>query len=223
MAGTGPYRRTRTRSGLTMRIAIITDAWHPQVDGVVRTLETTARYLGEAGHEVAVITPQDFRTFPCPTYPEIRLALWPRKGLEQRLNAFEPGAIHIATEGPLGHAAHSWCQARKKHFTTSFHTQFPEYVRLRAPIPIAWTYAYLRRFHGAAVCTMVPTESQRQRLVARNFDNLAVRPRGMDITIFNPEDPHDYDLPPPRSTWAASRSRKTSTRFFDSNCPGHRS
>ncbi|MCP5201729.1 MAG: glycosyltransferase family 1 protein [Gammaproteobacteria bacterium] len=180
-----------------MRIAIVTDAWHPQVNGVVRTLSTTAEYLGRAGHEVLVITPGDFRTVPCPTYPEIRLALWPGRGVASRLEAFAPDAVHVATEGPLGMAARAWCRRRGRGFTTSFHTQFPEYIRLRAPLPLDWSYAWLRRFHAAAERTLVPTPSQRQRLVERGFANLCLWSRGVDTTVFNPADPVHYALPRP--------------------------
>ncbi|MEQ8659819.1 MAG: glycosyltransferase family 1 protein [Gammaproteobacteria bacterium] len=175
-----------------MRIAIVTDAWHPQVNGVVRTLETTGRYLERAGFRVCFVTPADFRTVPCPTYPEIRLALWPRRGVAARLREFDPDAVHIATEGPLGHAARAWCLAAGRHFTTSFHTQFPEYVRLRVPLPLGLSYAWLRRFHAAAARTLVPTASQRERLLGRGFDNLHVWQRGVDTSVFHPGDAVDY-------------------------------
>ncbi|MEQ8232900.1 MAG: glycosyltransferase family 1 protein [Gammaproteobacteria bacterium] len=181
-----------------MRIAIVTDAWHPQVNGVVRTLETTGRYLERAGYTVRFITPAEFRTVPCPTYPEIRLALWARGGVAARLAEFDPDAVHIATEGPLGHAARAWCRAGGRRFTTSFHTQFPEYIRLRAPVPLALSYAWLRRFHAAAERTLVPTPSQRERLAARGFDHLRIWQRGVDTSVFHPGDPVDYaGLPRP--------------------------
>ena len=180
-----------------MKIAIVTDAWHPQVNGVVRTLDTTGQHLRHLGHEVLFVSPEDFRTVPCPTYPQIRLAVFPRTGVGRRLSAFAPDAIHIATEGPLGHAAHHYCRKRKLPFTTSFHTQFPEYVRLRAPIPTAWSYAYLRRFHSKAARTFVPTESQHNLLQRWGFQNLRIWSRGVDSKVFNPEDPVDYGLPKP--------------------------
>jgi glycosyltransferase involved in cell wall biosynthesis len=180
-----------------MRIALVTDAWQPQVNGVVRTLNTTLHYLSLAGHTVKAISPLDFRTIPCPTYPSIRLALFPGRRLRKMLEAFKPDAIHIATEGPLGQAARRYCVSRNLPFTTSFHTQFPEYIRLRIPIPVAWTYALLRRFHSAAVRTMVPTPTQRDKLVGWGFQNLRLWSRGVDVEVFNPDDPVVYDLPRP--------------------------
>lgn len=178
------------------RIAIVTDAWAPQVNGVVRTLATTGAELERRGHTVRFVTPAEFRTVPCPTYPEIRLALWPGRGVAEVLDSFAPHHVHIATEGPLGHAAQRYCRRRGYPFTTSFHTQFPEYIRLRAPLPVAWSYAYLRRFHGLARATLVPTPSQRERLLARRFEHLHIWPRGVDTAIFHPGDA--VSLPWPR-------------------------
>lgn len=169
-----------------MKIALVTDAWQPQVNGVVRTYENTTRQLEELGHQVTAIVPPDFYTIPCPTYPSIRLAVHPGPKLRRRLDTLKPDAIHIATEGPLGHAARRYCLRRGLRFTTSFHTQFPEYIRLRIPVPLGWTYGYLRRFHGPARRTLVPTESQRQRLVARGFSNVVLWSRGVDTEVFKP-------------------------------------
>ncbi len=180
-----------------MRIALVTDAWEPQVNGVVRTLNTTVQHLSLAGHVVRAITPLDFRTIPCPTYPSIRLALFPGRGVARLVEAFKPDAIHIATEGPLGLAARRYCVRRKLPFTTAFHTQFPEYIRMRVPIPVAWTYALLRRFHAKAERTMVPTPTQRDKLLAWGFRNLRLWSRGVDVEIFNASDPVRYDLPGP--------------------------
>ncbi|MSQ67243.1 MAG: glycosyltransferase family 1 protein [Gammaproteobacteria bacterium] len=177
-----------------MRIALVTDAWQPQVNGVVRTLQTTLGHLAAMGHMVQAITPLDFNPIACPTYPSIRLALRPGRGVAKRLAAFQPDAIHIATEGPLGHAARRYCLRQRRPFTTSFHTQFPEYIRLRVPIPLRWTYAYLRWFHGAAVRTLVPTPTQRDHLLARGFQNLRVWSRGVDLALFKPADPVDYKI-----------------------------
>src|SRR5215475_658774 len=169
-----------------MRIAIVTDAWHPQINGVVRTLGQTAVHLKDLGHDVLFITPQDFRTYPCPTYPSIRLALFPKRGVRLKLQRFRPHAIHIATEGPIGHAARALCHRTSVPFTTSYHTQFPEYVRARFPVPINWSYAYLRRYHSHAARTMIATRSMQQRLEERGFRNLAIWARGVDANLFQP-------------------------------------
>src|SRR5262245_13458035 len=142
-----------------MRIAIVTDAWHPQVNGVANTLATTAKTARELGHEVQIVEPTLFRTLPCPTYPEIRLAWRPYRGVATLLTQHAPDAIHIATEGPLGWAARRWCLRQRLPFTTSYHTQFPEYLRARAPVPLDLSYALMRRFHGSAARTMVATMS----------------------------------------------------------------
>lgn len=171
-----------------MRIAIVTDAWRPQVNGVVTTLTKTGEALAAMGHEVQFVTPQSFRTMACPTYPEIRLSLLPGRQVRRLLDAFEPHAVHIATEGPLGLAARRYCRRRGLAFTTSYHTQFPQYVRLRLPIPIAWCYAYLRWFHCAAARTLVPTEHQREELARWGFTNLVIWSRGVDTELFRPRD-----------------------------------
>ena len=129
-------RRGRPGSG-RMRLALVTDAWLPQVNGVVRTLGNTIREIEAAGHEVTVISPAEFRTIPCPTYPEIRLALFAGRAVRRRLDALDPDAVHVSTEGPLGLAARNWCLRHGRPFTTAYHTQFPEYVRARAPIPLS--------------------------------------------------------------------------------------
>ena len=195
-----------------MRIAIITDAWHPQVNGVVRTLEHTGKQLEAFGHQVLFITPQDFSTYPCPTYPDIRLALFPRKGVRRKLTAFLPNAIHIATEGPLGHAARKLCRQLALPFTTSFHTQFPEYIRARVPVPLSWSYRYLRAYHRRAVRTFVPTPSMQERLQTQGFQQVYVWSRGVDTNLFpSPtkiipiESPADY---------AVSRPRRQSKRIL---------
>jgi glycosyltransferase involved in cell wall biosynthesis len=169
-----------------MKIAIVTDAWSPQVNGVVTTLRRTAAALEALGHDVRVFSPDGHRTIPCPTYPEIRLALWPGKRLAAELDAFAPDAIHAATEGPLGMAAARYCAARALAFTTSYHTQFPQYVRKRVPIPERLTYEWLRRHHSQARRTLVATEQQRRDLVAHGFRNVALWSRGVDAELFHP-------------------------------------
>jgi glycosyltransferase involved in cell wall biosynthesis len=179
-----------------MKIAIVTDAWQPQINGVVRTLGHTAEQLGELGHKVRFITPQDFVTYPCPTYPSIRLAVFPKRGVRRSLQEFRPQAIHIATEGPIGHGARALCRGMSLPFTTSYHTQFPEYVRARFPLPISWSYAYLRWYHSRAARTMVATRSMQQRLEERGFRNLSIWARGVDTNLFQPG-PKSF-LPGPR-------------------------
>jgi glycosyltransferase involved in cell wall biosynthesis len=180
-----------------MRIMIVTDAWFPQTNGVVRTLAQTSEWLGRFGHEVRMLTPQDFRSIACPTYPEIRLSLLPRKLVEKSIENFSPQALHIATEGPLGLAARRYCLRRRLRFTTSYHTQFPQYLRARFPIPIAFSYWALHRFHGAAVRCMVSTPSLRNELQARGFKNLAAWRRGVDTDLFKPGMKNYLSLPRP--------------------------
>jgi len=169
-----------------VKIIIVTDAWKPQVNGVVRTLETTAAQLTAMGHTVELITPGDFRSIPCPTYPEIRLAVTRWSTVAERIEAFSPDAIHIATEGPLGWAARRYCLKHKFPFTTAFHTRFPEYVHARIRLPLSWSYAVVRRFHAPAARTMVATASLEDDLRARGFDHLARWGRGVDIEMFKP-------------------------------------
>jgi glycosyltransferase involved in cell wall biosynthesis len=169
-----------------MKIAIVTDAWHPQINGVVRTLGHTGQHLQQLGHEVLFIAPENFLTYPCPTYPSIRLAVFPKKGVRRMLQEFQPQSIHIATEGPLGHAVRALCLERSISFTTSYHTQFPEYIRARFPVPIKWSYAYLRRYHGRAARTMVATKSMQRLLRERGFQKLEIWARGVDTTVFQP-------------------------------------
>ena len=168
------------------RIAIITDAWHPQINGVVTTLSQTVRQLQKFGCQVLVMTPQQFRSFPCPTYPEIRLALTNSRGVARPLVSFRPNAVHIATEGPLGWAARKICLRNNFAFTTSYHTRFPEYVRLRCPVPLFASYSVIRRFHSKAVRTMVATSGLRTELEQRGFKNLTTWSRGVDTQLFRP-------------------------------------
>jgi glycosyltransferase involved in cell wall biosynthesis len=180
-----------------MRIMIVTDAWFPQTNGVVRTLSQTAEWLRRFGHQVRMLTPQDFRSIACPTYPEIRLSLLPRKIVARSIAEFSPQALHIATEGPLGLAARRYCRRHQMRFTTSYHTQFPQYLRARFPIPVGFSYWALHRFHGAAVRCMVSTRSLRNELQSRGFGNLATWQRGVDTDVFKPGPKDFLDLPRP--------------------------
>ena len=140
-----------------MRIVIVTDAWHPQVNGVVRTLTRTREELTKLGHEVHVLSPDLFHNLPCPTYPEIRLAVLPARKLTKIIEALQPSAIHISTEGPLGQAARRFCKKRGLPFTTAYHTRFPEYIEARFSVPVSWSYTALRRFHVLSDGVMVAT------------------------------------------------------------------
>lgn len=171
-----------------MNIVLVTDAWYPQINGVVRTLKHTSDELVRLGHTVQVIGPGEFRTVPCPTYPEIRLSLFPGRRLRAILDAARPDALHIATEGPLGLAARAWCLKHRFPFTTSFHTQFPEYVWLRTRIPLALSYRLMRWFHGPAQTVMVATPTLHQRLTDWGFHRLGMWSRGVDTGLFRPRD-----------------------------------
>jgi len=169
-----------------VRIAIVTDAWAPQTNGVVTTLTATVRCLREMGHEVTLITPEGLPTVPCPTYPEIRLALFQGRRVQRILEETAPEALHIATEGPLGWAARRAARRLGLRFTTSYHTQFPDYISARLPIPKSVVYAYLHCFHSAASCTMVGTWDVRKDLRRRGFRRLAQWTRGVDTDLFQP-------------------------------------
>ena len=174
-----------------MRLLVASDAWHPQVNGVVRSLEQMVLRAAAHGFTTAMLSASDFRSLPLPGYPEIRLALPRRERLAALWDAARPSHVHIATEGPVGLAARRRCLARGVPFTTSYHTRFPEYLAARAPVPEAWSYAYLRRFHGAARGTMVSTPSLEADLAARGFANLMRWTRGVDTALFRPAGPDD--------------------------------
>ena len=171
---------------LPMRILIVSDAWHPQVNGVVRTLSMVAQELGAQGHRVEVIGPDRFRTVALPTYASIRVALAPGRRLAAMIDAFQPHALHVATEGPLGLAARRWALRRGMAFTTSFHTRFPEYLHARTRTPLGLSYAWLRRFHNAGAAMMVATASLRRELAQRGFRNVRPWTRGVDLGRFRP-------------------------------------
>jgi glycosyltransferase involved in cell wall biosynthesis len=204
-----------------MRLAIVTDAWLPQVNGVVTTLQRTRSVLEARGRAVTVLSPDQYRTIPCPTYSEIRLALWPGRRIATALDRFDPHAIHIATEGPLGLAAASHCARRGRAFTTSYHTQFPQYLRKRAPIPESWSYAFLRRHHGRARRTLVATEHQRLDLVAHGFANVVIWSRGVDTELFKPCGRDHLGLPRPIFAYAGRVAvEKNLDAFLALDLPG---
>ena len=170
-----------------MRILIATDAWHPQVNGVVRTLTSLARSARKLGVDIDFLSPDGFPTVPVPTYPGLRLALPGRRQIVRLIEQAKPDAIHVATEGPIGHSVRAYCMRRGRPFTTSYTTRFPEYIAARVPIPAGWTYAALRRFHGAATVTMVATPSLMTELGQRGFHNLGMWTRGVDTDLFRPD------------------------------------
>jgi glycosyltransferase involved in cell wall biosynthesis len=186
---------------MPFRILIVSDAWQPQVNGVVRTLATVAGELRAMGHDVEVVGPDRFRTLPCPTYPDIRLSVLPRRRLVRIIEAYAPDALHIATEGPLGMAARRWALRHGFAFTTAFHTRFPEYVQARIGLRPGLTYRWLRRFHGAGQGVMVATSSLQNELAGRGFARLRRWSRGVDLDLFRPgwraEQPDFTELPRP--------------------------
>ena len=184
-----------------MRILIVTDAWRPQVNGVVRTLEKLAEALHQRGVEVEFLTPEGYPTLPLPSYREIRLALVTARQVAKRIEAVAPDSIHIATEGPLGILARRACLASGRTFTTSYHTRFPEFLSARTPVPESWSYACMRRFHNSGQGMLVATPSLAAELDAKGFTNLKLWTRGVDTELFNPEKRSqkmvELDLPRP--------------------------
>ena len=180
-----------------MRILIATDAWHPQVNGVVRTLTSLARSASAMGAEIEFLTPDGFPSVGVPTYPGLRIALPNRRKISARIEAASPDAIHIATEGPIGWAVRAYCRRHRLAFTTSYTTRFPEYIAVRSIIPASLSYAVLRHFHAAAAMTMIATPSLRQELGAKGFRKLGFWTRGVDTKLFAPDDAAELDLPRP--------------------------
>jgi glycosyltransferase involved in cell wall biosynthesis len=212
----------RQENNMTLRIAFISDAWHPQINGVVTTINNTCALLEQSGHLVKLMTPDQFKTIPCPTYPSIRLALACYKKLAGELEEFKPQRIHIATEGPLGMAARRYCLNKNLAFTTSFHTLFAEYVHLRFKIPMSWGYCYLRRFHAPAKQVMVATPSVEANLQEWGFENKMVRwSRGVDADLYHPRDKAFISLPRPISLFAGRIAvEKNIEAFLELDLPG---
>jgi glycosyltransferase involved in cell wall biosynthesis len=180
-----------------MRILIATDAWRPQVNGVVRTLTSLARSATALGAEIEFLTPDGFPSLAVPTYPGLRVALPNRRQIAGRIEAAAPDAIHIATEGPIGWAVRGYCRSQKLAFTTSYTTRFPEYIAVRSIIPAALSYAVLRHFHAAGAMTMVATASLKHELGNRGFKRLGAWTRGVDTELFRPDQAAELDLPRP--------------------------
>jgi glycosyltransferase involved in cell wall biosynthesis len=203
------------------RILIVTDAWMPQVNGVVRTLRTITEEMRAMGMTVEVIGPDRFNTMPMPSYPEIRLALFPGRKLARLIDEFAPDALHIATEGPLGMAARAYAKRRKIAFTTAFHTRFAEYLQARTKIPLWLTYAWLRKFHGTGAAVMVATQSLREELVERGFKNVRAWSRGVDLEAFHPEPKEAWAFPRPIFAYVGRVAVEKNLRaFLDLQLPG---
>jgi len=194
--GSGVGRLTRPKQKFEMparkegglRIVIATDAWKPQLNGVVRTLDTLGKILSRFGNEVLYLTPNEFRSAPLPSYPEIRLSLMPNRKVAKMINGFKPDAIHIATEGPLGRAARRFCKRRRYPFTTSFHTRFAEYANERWSLPTKWGYSILKDFHKDGETMMVATPGLMEELAGRGFNSMKLWARGVDLEQFQPGD-----------------------------------
>lgn len=172
-----------------MRIALVTDAWTPQVNGVVRTLQSVRVELERMGHVVEVISPEQYGSFPCPTYPEIRLAMARAATVGRRIEAFLPDAVHLATEGPLCLSGRRWCLRNGIPFTTAYHTHFPDYLAKRTGLPAEWFWRYIRWFHGPAQAVLVSTRSVRDSLRAHGIAQVRHWGRGVDLSIFSPDAP----------------------------------
>ena len=170
-----------------MRLLIVTDAWTPQTNGVVRTLQSVRAELARRGHDVHVVSPDLFRSVPCPTYKEIRLALVTRRGIGRRIEAIAPDALHIATEGPLGIAARRWCVQRGLSFTTAYHTQFPDYLAKRSGLPPAPFWRYIAWFHRPSRGILVSTASVADQLHGQGLAKTRLWGRGVDLDAFSPE------------------------------------
>jgi glycosyltransferase involved in cell wall biosynthesis len=205
-----------------LRILIVSDAWFPQVNGVVRTLSMVVEHLRAGGDTVEVIGPDRFASLPMPGYPEIRLALAPRRRLARLVEAFGPEVVHIATEGPLGWAMRAICLRRGWPFTTAFHTRFPEYLHARTRIPLGWSWAVMRRFHEAGAGTFAATRSLREELAARGFTKVRAWTRGVDLSRFRPEPREAWEgLPRPVFLYAGRVAvEKNIAAFLSLDLPG---
>jgi glycosyltransferase involved in cell wall biosynthesis len=204
-----------------MKLALVSDAWTPQVNGVARTLVALHKGLTSAGHKIVPLTPDLFRTVPCPSDREVRLAIGASPRLTRMLAALEPDAIHIATKGPLGAAARKYCIRRGLRFTTAYHTKYPEYLKARFGVPVPWTYAMLRRFHRHSSAIMVATETMRRELAANAFERLALWTRGVDIALFRPGCTPAVELPSPVFVCVSRiAAEKNLAAFLDLDLPG---
>jgi 1,2-diacylglycerol 3-alpha-glucosyltransferase/glucuronosyltransferase len=204
-----------------MRILVATDAWHPQVNGVVRTLTMMAQAAKTFGVDVSFLTPQSFRTVAMPSYRDLRLALPGRSTIERLIAEARPDSIHIATEGPIGLSVRRYCRRHKLPFTSSFHTRFPEYISARLPIPESWVWAALRWFHGASRAVMAATPALAAELRMRGFHDVVLWPRGVDTAQFHPRAGADLGLPRPVFLCVGRVAvEKNLEAFLDLDLPG---
>ncbi|MCE9529861.1 MAG: glycosyltransferase family 1 protein [Planctomycetes bacterium] len=205
-----------------MRILLATDAWLPQVNGVVRTWLTSIEYLRKLGHEVKVIEPNQFPGMPCPLYPEIRLCLPLPGQIVRSINAFQPDVIHIATEGPIGLAVRLYCRRRGFFFTTSYHTKFPEYLQRLVFLPTRLSYGFMRLFHSGSSTIMVATPSLEEELRQHSFQPPLKRwSRGVDLELFHPRPKTLFDWPRPILLYVGRVSKEKSIEdFLKVNAPG---
>ena len=216
-------RAAPAENGL-MRVLVATDAWHPQVNGVVRTLTSLARSAERWASGLNFCRPMVFVLFQCRPIPDCGWHCRAARQIARRIEQAKPDAIHIATEGPIGHMARGYCLRRGRPFTTSYTTRFPEYFSARVPIPEGWVYAALRRFHAAAAVTMVATPSLMAELNQRGFSNLAMWTRGVDTDLFRPDRAIELDSRDRSSSRSGgSRSKRTWKHFFHWTCPAPRS
>lgn len=203
-----------------MRVLLVTDAWYPQVNGVVRTLTKVRDHLNSSGHEVVVLGPEG-ATIGCPTYPEIRLTLNPSAHIRRLLSQWTPNAIHIATEGPLGWAMRAICLEQGWPFTTSFHTRFPEYIKARCYFPRRWTYRVLKSFHQRADQVLVPTQSVKQDLEKIGLRNIRLWGRGVDTDLFHPQKRRTLPFSGPVQLYVGRlATEKNLTAFLSLDTPG---
>ena len=204
-----------------MRVLVATDAWHPQVNGVVRTYERMAQEAQKLGFEIVFLAPSDFRTLPCPTYPDIRLSWLPGKAVARRIQSFAPHALHIATEGPLGIASRRYALRNNLPFTTAYHTRFPEYVQARFNIPLSWTYRFLRWFHGPSVAVMAPTQKVKSDLEEWGFNNAVLWTRGVDLDVFKLQEANRLNTKPPIFLYVGRVAiEKNIEAFLELDLPG---
>lgn len=217
----GGYLWRMSPTALPRHILIVTDAWHPQVNGVVRSIELVVREIERRGIKVSLLTPAEFKTLPMPGYSEIRLSRTLASPVFARIEALAPDAIHIATEGPLGLMARRWCRRNRFPFSTAYHTQFPEYLRARLPVPLAVSYRFLRWFHGGATYCLAGTPHLKGLLERRGFTNVAVWPKGVDTALFHPDKRATLELPTPVFLYVGRVAvEKNIEAFLELDLPG---